>query len=49
MGLVREHLAGGLQDLVDQAIAFKGREGQDLGDQEKHETDQCSSFHGKNS
>ena len=46
MGLVREHFTGGLQDLVDQAIALKGREGQDLGGQEQHKADNCSGFDG---
>ena len=45
---MREDLASGLQNLVDQAIALKRGERQDLGDQKQHEADQSNRFHDKN-
>ena len=46
MRLVREDLASRLKDLINEAIALKRRERQDLGKQEKCETDESSGFHG---
>jgi len=44
---VGEHLTSGLQDLLDDAVALEGREGQNLGDDEEDETDKSGGFHGK--
>ena len=44
---MREHLAANSNDLLNDSVSLKRGVGQDLADDEQHESGQCGGFHEK--